>query len=338
MKLYIFRCRARIKMFGATRYETASNLPTDQCSGGWEFHERVDLSPRGTLRYLVDTGTVRRGVQQKGWHVWDESRVEPRKEVPRIDPPVLREKPGSATFETILLTESPADHAETGTESIPLPREHAQPAEPETIRSKESTEDSPKEAPQGVPFPLPWKHRQPTESEIAEAEATLRAMFPRVTKERPPVRPVAPEAQVAPAVPVVPEKVERPREVPSHPGHHHVVWFDIPVRDIDRAVRFYSAVLGTPLKKEQAGPGVAIATLPRADGSIGGSLVQNMDAHPSESGPLLYLNAHGRLDEAVGVVEQFGGRVLAAQHSIAPFGFRAIVLDSEGNRIALHSM
>jgi len=30
--------------------------------------------------------------------------------------------------------------------------------------------------------------------------------------------------------------------------------------------------------------------------------------------------------------------VLSARHSIAPFGFRAIVLDSEGNRIALHSM
>jgi predicted enzyme related to lactoylglutathione lyase len=335
MKLYIFRCRARLQMYGATRYETASNLPTDRCSGGWEFHQRVDLSPRGTLHFLVDTGTVRRGVQQKGWHIWDESRVEPTKEVPRIDPPVLREKPRPATFETILPTESPAGHAEAVTESIPLAREHAQPAEPETIRSKESTAEPLKETPEGVPFPLPWKHRQPTESEIAEAEATLRAMFPRATTDRPPVRPVAP---VASEVPVVPEKVEKSRDVPSPPAHHHVVWFDIPVRDIDRAVRFYSAVLGTPLKKEQAGPGVAIATLPRADGSIGGSLVQNMDAHPSESGPLLYLNAHSRLDEAVGVVEQYGGRVLAARHSIAPFGFRAIVLDSEGNRIALHSM
>jgi predicted enzyme related to lactoylglutathione lyase len=119
---------------------------------------------------------------------------------------------------------------------------------------------------------------------------------------------------------------------------HQVVWFDIPVRDIDRAVRFYSAVLGTTLKKEQAGPGAAIAALPHSEGSIGGSLVQNMDAKPSESGPLLYLNTNGRLDEALMAVEKHGGRVLAEKHSISPFGFRAVVIDSEGNRIALHSM
>jgi len=116
------------------------------------------------------------------------------------------------------------------------------------------------------------------------------------------------------------------------------VWFDIPVRDIDRAVGFYSAVLGTTLRKEQAGPGAAIAALPHTEGAIGGSLVQNMDAKPSESGPLLYLNANGRLNEALTAVEKNGGRIVAEKHSIAPFGFRAVVIDSEGNRIALHSM
>ena len=92
------------------------------------------------------------------------------------------------------------------------------------------------------------------------------------------------------------------------------------------------------LKKEQAGPGAAMAALPHAEGSVGGCLVLNIDARPSETGPLLYLNADGRLDEALNAVEKHGGRVLSARHSIAPFGFRAIVLDSEGNRIALHSM
>jgi predicted enzyme related to lactoylglutathione lyase len=117
-----------------------------------------------------------------------------------------------------------------------------------------------------------------------------------------------------------------------------VVWFDIPVRDLDRAMRFYSAILGAPLKKEQAGPGAAIAVLPHPGDAIGGSLVWNIDAKPSESGPLIYLNTNGRLDLALNVVEKCGGRVLSTTHSIAPFGFRAIILDSEGNRIALHSM
>jgi uncharacterized protein len=325
MKLYIFRCRARREMYGATRYETGSNLPTDRCSEGWEFHERLYLSPRGTLRFGVDTGTVRRSVQLKGWHVWDESPVEVGIEVPRSHPRVFHEDPRPARLETILSADSPADYAIALPESIPLPPEQVQPVEPETIPSEESTADFVREVPESVP--LPWKNR-PTAVESEIAADALRRMSSPATTGVPPVRPVAP---------AVPEKVET-REVPSHPAQHHVVWFDIPVRDIDRAVRFYSAVLGIPLKKEQAGPGVAIATLPHTGGSIGGSLVQNMDAKPSESGPLLYLNTHGRLDEAVNAVERHGGRVLADRHSISPFGFRAIVLDSEGNRIALHSM
>jgi len=134
------------------------------------------------------------------------------------------------------------------------------------------------------------------------------------------------------------ERIDPEPPTPIPTGLHQVVWFDIPVRDIDRAVRFYAAVLGVKLKKEQAGPGAAIAVLPHPEGTIGGCLVQNMDARPSDSGPLLYLNTNGRLDEALNVIENHGGKVLATRHSIAPFGFRAIVLDSEGNRIALHSL
>src|SRR4029453_1672237 len=85
MKLYIFKCRATPKMFGATRYETATNLPTDGCSGGWVFLEQINLSPRATLRYGVDTSIVRRYVRQRGWHVWYESgalRPEPVEKLP----------------------------------------------------------------------------------------------------------------------------------------------------------------------------------------------------------------------------------------------------------------
>lgn len=56
------------------------------------------------------------------------------------------------------------------------------------------------------------------------------------------------------------------------------------------------------------------------------------------TGPLVYLDASGRLDAAVAAAEARGGKVLQARHSIAPNGFRAIIADSEGNRIALHSM
>jgi predicted enzyme related to lactoylglutathione lyase len=50
------------------------------------------------------------------------------------------------------------------------------------------------------------------------------------------------------------------------------------------------------------------------------------------------LNAEARLVEAIAAVEPFGGKVLKPKHPIGPYGFRAVVLDSEGNRVALHSM
>src|SRR5881397_697221 len=86
MKLYIFRCRARRRMYGATRFETASNLPTDRCSGGWEFSERVELFVRGTLRFAVDTGMLRRQVQKNGWSVWDESPSDSLRSEPESNP------------------------------------------------------------------------------------------------------------------------------------------------------------------------------------------------------------------------------------------------------------
>jgi len=58
---------------------------------------------------------------------------------------------------------------------------------------------------------------------------------------------------------------------------------------------------------------------------------------PSTAGPLIYLSAEGRLPDAVLAVTANNGQVLQDVHPIGPHGFRAIVLDSEGNRIALHA-
>jgi predicted enzyme related to lactoylglutathione lyase len=116
---------------------------------------------------------------------------------------------------------------------------------------------------------------------------------------------------------------------------NQIVWVDIPVKDLDRAIKFYSAVLGAQVHKEEI-PGAPIGVLPHSEGDVGGCLVP----HPgsaSAGGPLLYLNANGRLDQAIAAAANHGGRVLEPKHQIGPHGYRAIVLDSEGNRIALHS-
>lgn len=78
--------------------------------------------------------------------------------------------------------------------------------------------------------------------------------------------------------------------------------------------------------------------LPHAGNSASGCLVVDPDNRPSLSGPLIYLSVEGRLDEALEVTQDAGGVVLAEKQAIGPYGFRAIIKDSEGNRIALHSM
>ena len=118
---------------------------------------------------------------------------------------------------------------------------------------------------------------------------------------------------------------------------NHIVWVDIPVLDLDRAIRFYSAVIGAQVEKQEY-PGMAIGSIPHKDVEAAGCLYLSDAVKPSAEGPLVYLNVHGRIDEAVEAVEPSGGRVLQPVESIGPFGFRAIFLDTEGNRMALHSM
>jgi uncharacterized protein len=118
---------------------------------------------------------------------------------------------------------------------------------------------------------------------------------------------------------------------------HSFVWVDIPVRDLERAITFYSAVLDGPVTRE-GGPGFAFGVFSHSNDDVAGCLyTPDDDNAPSARGPLVYLNADGRLDDAVRAVAAHGGRVVQAAHQIGPHGFRAIVLDSEGNRVALHS-
>jgi predicted enzyme related to lactoylglutathione lyase len=117
---------------------------------------------------------------------------------------------------------------------------------------------------------------------------------------------------------------------------NQIVWCDIPVLDLDRAIRFYSAMLGQDVKKQEF-PGMTVGVLPHNDGEVGGCLFTSQGAKPADAGVLIYLNANGRLEPAIAAVTANGGRVVQPKHQIGPFGFRAIVLDSEGNRVALHS-
>jgi predicted enzyme related to lactoylglutathione lyase len=118
---------------------------------------------------------------------------------------------------------------------------------------------------------------------------------------------------------------------------NRIVWLDIPVRELDRAIAFYSAVLGCVVTKE-GGPGFVFGLLPHQGDEVGACLyLPEADNSPSMVGPLVYLNVEGRMAEAVAAVSAHGGAVIKPVHAIGPHGFRAIVRDSEGNRVALHA-
>jgi len=118
-------------------------------------------------------------------------------------------------------------------------------------------------------------------------------------------------------------------------AQNRLVWFDIPVADLERAAAFYRGVLGIGVHVEMS-PGYSFAVLEHKDGN-GGCLVPKAGEISGNSGILVYLNANGRMREAVRQVGKLGGRIVEPPQSIGPHGFRAIVIDSEGNRIALHA-
>ena len=118
-------------------------------------------------------------------------------------------------------------------------------------------------------------------------------------------------------------------------------WTDIPVTNLDRATKFYSAVLGKKVNKMSEG-GFEYALLPHEEQNASGCLCVSGDSvgtenKPSQNGPLIYLSVEGRLDDAVKIAKSNGGKVLEEKTQIGPHGFRAVIVDSEGNRIALHS-
>jgi len=118
-------------------------------------------------------------------------------------------------------------------------------------------------------------------------------------------------------------------------------WTDIPVTNLDRAIRFYSAALGQEVRKMTEG-GFEYGLLPHEEQNASGCLCVRADSvgdenAPSQNGPLIYLSVEGRLPEAVQAARDNGGKVLQDRQSIGPHGFRALIIDSEGNRIALHS-
>lgn len=128
------------------------------------------------------------------------------------------------------------------------------------------------------------------------------------------------------------------RTAPVAQAVHALHWFEIPVVDLDRAQRFYEAVLGEPLQREGHGR-AAMALFPRDGDGVGGCLSVSCDGGiPAPTGTVVYLTTPS-IDAVLARVPKAGGRVTVPKTALpAAWGYCAHITDTEGNRVGLHSL
>jgi predicted enzyme related to lactoylglutathione lyase len=114
-------------------------------------------------------------------------------------------------------------------------------------------------------------------------------------------------------------------------------WFEIPVENMERAVRFYEALVGHALKRENfMDVPHAIFKSSKDDDGVGGALIQQRGRKPGGEGTLVYLHSSD-IDGALRRALEVGGSVSQPKTSIGPMGFVAQVKDTEGNLVGLHT-
>ncbi|HMR90786.1 MAG TPA: VOC family protein [Chitinophagaceae bacterium] len=121
-----------------------------------------------------------------------------------------------------------------------------------------------------------------------------------------------------------------------------ISWFEIAATDLDRATTFYETIFSVkliPMDMEN----IRMRMFPVDDPmtGIGGALVDSGGFHkPSATdGPLIYLNGSPDVNNVLSKVEAAGGNIMVPKTEISPeYGFMAVIIDTEGNRIGLHSM
>jgi predicted enzyme related to lactoylglutathione lyase len=115
-----------------------------------------------------------------------------------------------------------------------------------------------------------------------------------------------------------------------------VGWFEIPALNFEKAVAFYDHIYNIKMERV-VGPTHSMAIFP-AHGGVGGAVVRGPGSLPGQSGPLVYLNAGKDLEVVLSRVTEAGGRVIMPKTFInAESGYFAIFIDTEGNKLALHS-
>jgi hypothetical protein len=112
---------------------------------------------------------------------------------------------------------------------------------------------------------------------------------------------------------------------------------EIPINNFDRAVSFYQSILNLKIEKIDMG-GVEMGIFPSDEKNINVVLSKGADYKPSSDGVLIYFYCADNLQPVLEKIESNGGKVLTPKTEISSeMGFFAIFIDTEGNKIGLHS-
>lgn len=116
-----------------------------------------------------------------------------------------------------------------------------------------------------------------------------------------------------------------------------VNWFEIPAADFERAIAFYQKVMACELVRSTMDEAI-MAMFPTDGSGVGGCVVSHPAMKPSAEGTCVYLNAGTDLAPALSRVEPAGGSIVVPRTKISDeIGYFAVFIDSEGNRVGLHS-
>lgn len=121
-----------------------------------------------------------------------------------------------------------------------------------------------------------------------------------------------------------------------------ISWFEIPTTDLERAQKFYETIFETKLIPLDT-PNLKMRMFPIEDpmNGIGGALsyAEGFYKPSTTDGPLIYLNANPDVQTILDRIEKAGGKIIVPKTQISPeYGYMAVFIDSEGNRVALHSV
>lgn len=119
-------------------------------------------------------------------------------------------------------------------------------------------------------------------------------------------------------------------------------WFEIPVKNFDRAKKFYETIMGAAINVMPPNPKMPMKygmfPFDMNGGGIGGGIVEGEGFEPSQKGTTVYLNGGDDLSKQLAKVEKAGGKIVMPKTAIGENGFMAMFIDTEGNKVAFHSM